>query len=219
MDNPYDGRDTLIQFPLLSATALNQINSGKYGFIFSGYWNQYSEHIGKEAYQRWRNIPSGLRSLLEAELNRKQGEGQYKTTDEWLAYMRMLRDCLVLENGQFRLCDPDVPSQVLFLQTGDYRIPVKPRKAVYWYHVGMPEDQFENGIVAGINADGYVENYSHIQWDISKPAAAIKLESRQSIKPEEGMRIDIGGKVLYVICGEIRSNRLLTRAAWLNRLS
>ena len=201
VDNPYDGRDTLIQIPLLSATALNQINSGKYGFIFSGYWNQYSEHIGKEAYQRWRNIPSGLRSLLEAELNRKQGEGQYKTTDEWLAYMRMLRDCLVLENGQFRLCDPDVPSQVLFLQTGDYRIPVKPRKAVYWYHVGMPEDQFENGIVAGINADGYVENYSHIQWDISKPAAAIKLESRQSIKPEEGMRIDIGGKVLYVICG------------------
>ncbi len=201
-DNPYDGRETMMMFPLLSAQALKRINSGEFGFIFSDCGNRYSEYIGKDAFQKWKNLPASLRKLLEHELKRKPGTGIYKSSDEWLKYMRMLRDCLVFVKGQFRLCDPDVSNNVKFIKTGDYSIPIWPRKAVYWYHIGMQENLVENGVVAGVDTDGYIENYSSLSWYMTCDRLHRMIKPGEKIEPEIGMEIEIEDAVLYIVNGE-----------------
>lgn len=199
IENPYDGKGALIEFPLLTNNAYKAINSGKYGFIFSEAKDEYSEYIDKETYQRWNLLPGKIKDVFSAVLDNK---GDALDVGEWLKNMRILRDCLVLVNGQFKLCDPDVSNKVSFLVSDDYYIPVWPRKALYWYHVGIPVDNVAKEVVAGINNDGYIENMTDEQWVVENKSHLAYLAPGKSIKPEMGMDIEINNTHFKVVSGE-----------------
>ena len=199
IDNPYDGKDTLIQFPLLTSKAFGEINSGNYGFIFSKRKDEYSEYIDKEALQRWNLLPGFIKQVFSDVLDNKRSD---LDVDDWLKYMRILRDCLVLVNGQFKLCDPDVSNKVSFLVSDEFRIPIWPRKAVYWYHVGILADYVTKEIIAGINAEGFIENMTNEQWVIENESKVRYLAPGKSIKPEIGMDIEINNTHFKVVSGE-----------------
>lgn len=199
IDNPYDGKNTLINYPLLTAKAYEVINSGNYGFIFSDTKDEYSEYIDKEAWQRWNLLPGMIKRAFSAILDDKRSTLE---VDEWLKYMRILRDCLVLVNGQFKLCDPDVSNKVSFLVSDEFSIPVWPRKAIYWYHVGLLTDNVTKEVVAGINTDGFMENMTDEQWVIENKSKVAYLAPGKSIKPEIGMDIEINNTRFKVVSGE-----------------
>lgn len=199
IENPYDGKDALIDYPLLTAKAYEAINSGDYGFIFSETKDEYSEYIDKEALQRWNLLPRMIKRAFSAILDNKSGVLE---VDEWLKYMRILRDCLVLVNGQFKLCDPDASNKVSFLANDEYSIPVWPRKAIYWYHVGLLADNVTKEVIAGINTDGFIENMTDEQWVIENKSKVAYLAPGKSIKPEIGMDIEINNTRFKVVSGE-----------------
>ena len=198
-ENPYDGKDALIDYPILTTSAYKTINSGIYGFVFSETRDEYSEYIDKEAYQKWNMLPGKIKKIFSAVLD---SEDETLGVEEWQKYMRMLRDCLVLVNGQFKLCDPDSSNKVSFLVSNDYSIPIWPRKAVYWYHVGIPADTVEKEVIAGINVDGYIENKTDEQWVIDNKSKMAYLAPGKSIKPEVGMDIEINNTHFKVVNGE-----------------
>lgn len=204
MENPFDGCKTITEYPLLSKKALLKINSGEFGFIFTNNGeNKYSEYIGRDSYENWKRIPSRLRDAIEMELERKTNGGKFITSDEWLKNMRVLRDCLVQVNGQYKLCDPDVGNDVLFIKVGDYSIPIWPRKAVYGYHVGIQENDVKNGVVAGITMEGYIKNHSDSQWDVTNNGKMNTIRPGGAIKPVVGMKIEINGVCLQIVDGKI----------------
>ena len=199
IENPYDGKDALIAYPILTAKAYDVINAGDFGFIFSETKDQYSEYIDKEALQRWNMLPGMIKRAFSSVLDNKNSTIEI---DEWLKYMRILRDCLVLVNGQFKLCDPEASNRVSFLANDEFSIPIWPRKAIYWYHVGLPTDDVTREVVAGINSDGFIENMTDEQWVIENKSKVAYLASGKSIKPEIGMDIEINNTHFKVISGE-----------------
>ncbi len=221
IDSPYDGSLTLTEFPFLSKAAKEEIESGKYGFIFAEGENKFSEYKGRDTYHRWRNIPVEVREVLTRELSGAQApfesqtkavaeaagqdpaEAQPLTLEEWLKAMRILRDYLVFADGQFKFWNPENAEIALFLRVDDYKIPVWPRKAIYAYHVEAGKEDTENGLVAGINAEGRLENRSAFKWSVKCSAGTLEAEQGDSIVPEPGMTITVNGKELKVESGDI----------------
>ena len=133
VDNPFDGRDTLVKYPLLTEKALREINSGEHEFIFEGKSNGYSEYIGVSAYQKWKILPPGLQCAIRRELTKQRIDEKQIAPIEWLRKIRNLRDCLIFQNEKrrFVFCNPEEWPDLLFLVTSDhYVIPVWPRKAI-----------------------------------------------------------------------------------------
>ena len=119
--------------------------------------------------------------------------------------MQKLRDCLVYVNGQFRFCDPDVSNKVLFMVIDDYKIPVWPKKAIYWYHVDVPISESRNGIIAGITAkDGryYLNNLSGNVWGATNKNTSFWIYPEREIEIVEGMTIQLeNGKIIKIVNG------------------
>ena len=199
IENPYDGKRALIDYPLMTNTAYKAINSGKYGFVFSTHKNEYSKYIAKEAFQRWSQLPGRIKNVFSAVLD---NENITLDMAGWLKNMRLLRDCLVFVNGQFKLCDPEASNKVSFLASDDYYIPVWPRKALYWYHVGIPDEDVTSEVIAGINNDGYIENMTDEQWVVEYKSHQAYTAPGKSIKPEIGMDIEINNIHFQVVSGE-----------------
>lgn len=202
MENPFDGRETLLEYPLLSKKAIKQIHSGDYGFVMSDCTNRFSDYIGREILPMWKNVPIFLKEVFEQELNVKQKDLDCLSMKEWVKYMRMLRDCLVCVNNQFRLCDPDAKNDVLFMVVNGFKIPVWPRKAIYWYHVDEEKiDMQKGGIIGGINTKGLLENRTSGRWYVEDHGQKIILYSDCGIKPENGMKIYIGCSKIEIVSG------------------
>ena len=200
VESPYDGRRTLTEFPLLTRKTYKEINSGRYGFIFSETGCGFSEYINKEMLQKWNSIPGKVRDAFSVILNNE--ENDCINMEQWLKNMRVLRDCLVYVNGQFKLCDPGVSNGVSFMDSGEYSIPIWPKKALYWYHVGVDPDDVETEVIAGITPDGFMENRSNMQWVIDNESRLIVVHPGKSIKPDIGMDIEINNVHFKVVSGE-----------------
>lgn len=198
MSNPYDGRKTLVEFPLLTRRANRMIHSGDYDFILSESTNMYSEFIGREVVAKWNSIPVFLRERVEQELRNDDNAAVDSNLEDWVRLTRMLRDSLVFVNGQFKFCDPNENNRVLFIATKNkYRIPVWPRKAVYWYHLGCTDEDKCNKVAIGVNSEGWLENHTFSVWSVESYGNTYWINPGQAVKPELGMYITIADD-LYV---------------------
>lgn len=211
-DDPFDGNETLLQFPLLTDKALRLIRSNKYGFVLTNGRNSVSEYIGQGLWKKWRALPTFLRSEIEKSFTTGI-EMPYERTEisQWLKIMQKLRDCLVYVNGQFRFCDPDISNKVLFMTIDDYKIPVWPKKAIYWYHVDIPFNELKNGIVAGVaSKDGqyYLNNLSGNVWKVTLNNTKFWIHPECEIEIVEGMTIELeNGKTITIVDGLVDDSK------------
>jgi hypothetical protein len=206
VDEPFDGSETLLQFPLLTEEAIRMIHANKYGFALSKGNNHVSEYIGQGLWKKWRALPNFLRSEIEKTFTVGIDAPDERTEiPVWVKAMQKLRDCLVFVNGQFRFCDPDVSYKVLFMIIDDYKIPVWPQKAIYWYHVDTPLEKLKNGIVAGVTSkDGsyYLTNLSDSNWSVTLGITSRWIYPDHEIEIVEGMTIQLeNNKVIKVVNG------------------
>lgn len=206
IDEPFDGSETLLQFPLLTEEAIRLIHANKYGFALSKGNNHVSEYIGQGLWKKWRALPNFLRSEIEKTFTVGIDAPEERTEiPVWVKAMQKLRDCLVFVNGQFRFCDPDVSNKVLFMTIDDYKIPVWPKKAIYWYHVDAPLEELTNGIVAGVTAKDasyYLTNLSDGNWSVTLGITSRWIYPGHEIEIVEGMTIQLeNNKVIKVVNG------------------
>ena len=100
-------------------------------------------------------------------------------------------------------CNPEEWPDLLFLVTPDhYVIPVWPRKAIYWYHVGNDVDRSNNGVIAGINEDLEIVNRSDDEWVVSYKDKERFLSKGRSIEAKDGEVITIFNKKFSVVRGD-----------------
>lgn len=207
-DDPFDGSDTLIQFPLLTRETIASMHDGTYGFVLTSGSNCVSEYIGQGLLKKWRAMPGFIRSEFEKNFTTGLASPEDRTDiAQWLKIMQKMRDCLVFVNGQFKFCDPDVSNKVLFMVVDDFRIPVWPKKAIYWYHVGIPLHESKNGVIAGVTfKDGkyYLSNLSGNSWTVTFDSMTDWIQPEGIIQIVEGMTIKMGdSKTIKVQSGEI----------------
>lgn len=211
-DDPFDGSETLLQFPLLTDEAMRSMRVNKYGFVLSKGSNGVSEYIGQGLWNKWRNLPTFLRNEIEKSFTTGI-EIPYERTEisQWVKALQKLRDCLVYVNGQFRFCDPDVSNKVLFMVIDDYKIPVWPKKAIYWYHVDVSISESRNGIVAGVTAkDGryYLNNLSGNVWGATNKNTSFWVYPEREIEIVEGMTIQLeNGKIIKIVNGLVDGSK------------
>lgn len=205
-DDPFDGSETLLQFPLLTDEAMRSMRSNKYGFVLYKGGNGVSEYIGQGLWNKWRNLPTFLRKEIEKSFTTGMEVSDERTEiSQWVKVLQKLRDCLVYVNGQFRFCDPNVSNKVLFMVIDDYKIPVWPKKAIYWYHVDVPISESRNGIIAGVIAkDGryYLNNLSGNVWGATNKSTSFWIYPEREIEIVEGMTIQLeNGKIIKIVNG------------------
>ena len=205
-DDPFDGNETLLQFPLLTDEALRLMHANKYGFVLTKGSNSVSEYIGQGLWKKWRALPSFLRTEIEKSFTIGIETPIERTEiSQWLKVMQKLRDCLVYVNGQFRFCDPDISNKVLFMAIDDYKIPVWPKKAIYWYHVDIPINESKNGIVAGVTSKGgryYLNNLSGNVWGATLNNTIFWVHPEREIEIVEGMTIKLENeKIIKIVNG------------------
>lgn len=205
-DDPFDGSETLLKFPLLTDEAMRLMRANKYGFVLSKGSNGVSEYIGQGLWNKWRNLPTFLRNEIEKSFTTGIEIPNERTEiSQWVKVLQKLRDCLVYVNGQFRFCDPDVSNKVLFMVIDDYKIPVWPKKAIYWYHVDVSISESRNGIVAGVTAkDGryYLHNLSGNVWGATNKNTSFWVYPEREIEIVEGMTIQLeNGKIIKIVNG------------------
>ena len=205
-DEPFDGSETLLQFPLLTDEAIRLMRANKFGFALAKGRNYISEYIGQGLWKKWRALPTFLRNEIEKSFTTGIEIFDERTEiPQWLKVMRKLRDCLVYVNGQFRFCDPDVSNKVLFMVIDDYKIPVWPKKAIYWYHVDISINESRNGIIAGVTSkDGryYLNNLSGNVWGATLNNTSFWIHPEREIEIVEGMTIQLeNGKIIKIVNG------------------
>lgn len=205
-EDPMDGGETLLEFPLLTREAMRDIHSGRYPFVLAEENRSASEYINRDLWRKWQTFPEFVRNEFEKNFTSGIDCPDERTEiSKWVKIMRDMRDCLLIVNGQFRFCNPERPDQMLFMEIDDYRIPVWPKKAVYWYHVGIPMSKSQNGIAAGVTLDEngyYLQNLSGNDWDITLDDTTEQIRPKAGIKIMEGMTIRLeNGKKIKVIGG------------------
>ena len=207
-DEPFDGSGTLVEFPLLTKEAIRSIQCGRYGFALVPGKNSVSEYIGQGLLKRWRALPLFVRNEFEKSFTLGiSSPGDRTEISTWLKTMRKMRDCLVFVNGQVRFCDPDVNNKVLFMVIDDYKIPVWPKKAVYWYHTDAQSSEKNNGVIAGVTSkDGryYLKNLSGSVWTVTLDKTSNWIQPEQEIEIVEGMTIQLeNNKLIRIVNGMI----------------
>lgn len=207
-DEPFDGSETLLEFPLLTDEAIRLIRANKFGFVLTKESNYVPEYIGQGLWKKWRALPTFFRN--EIEKNFTTGiENLDERTEiaQWLKAMQKLRDCIVYVNGQFKFCDPDISNRVLFILIDDYKIPVWSKKAIYWYHVDVPINESKNGIIAGVTSkEGsyYLNNLSGNVWRASLNNTSFWVYPECETEIVEGMTIQLeNGKIIKIVNGLI----------------
>lgn len=207
-EDPFDGKKALKELPYLTPEAIQEMHRGDYDFVFRPDGNNgISAYIGQKLKNKWCSLPSFLRHAFAHDFTAGIADKKERTPiGEWLENVRKLRDCLVAVNRQYKFCDPDVPNNVCFMLVNDYKIPVWPGKAVYWYHVGLPKDSLKNGIAAGIRKgqDGkfYLMNYSGIEWGITLNTKASCMVSDEKVEIVEGLTISFRDRaVIRIVSG------------------
>lgn len=205
-DDPFDGSETLLQFPLLTDEAVRSMRVNKYGFVLSKGGNGVSEYIGEGLWNKWHNLPAFLRNEIEKNFTTGIELPDERTEiSKWVKILQKLRDCLVCVNGKFRFCDPDISNKVLFMVIDDYKIPVWTKKAIYWYHVDVSINESRNGIIAGVTAKNgryYLNNLSGNVWGATNKSTSFWIYPGQEIEIVEGMTIQLeNGKIIKIVNG------------------
>jgi hypothetical protein len=196
--DPFDGKQTLVEYPLLSKTATAKIHSGQYRLIVETGENTASRYLGSEALNRWNALPNFFREQLVKALCAQSDNCEIDGVI-WLDSMRKLRDCLVFVKGQYRFCDLDLPINLLYMKMGSYKVPVWPKKALYWYHIGDDAEKAGSGVIAGVNSEGTLENFSDLTWCIEYGTMKEFISPKHSVKPESGMLIKMKDDVVVEI--------------------
>ena len=204
LGDPFDGKQTLVEYPFLSKSATAIIHSGKYGLIVEKGENSASGYIGAEVLSRWKALPKFFRAQMVEALHAQSDKCETDST-VWLNNIRKLRDCLVFVNGQYRFCDPDLPINLLFMKVRSYKVPVWPKKALYWYHIGDSAVKTGNGVIAGVNGDGVLENHSDLTWCIEYGTLKEFIDPKRSVKPASGMIIKMNDVVVEIVDGSVSS--------------
>lgn len=192
-DDPFDGAMTLTEYPLLTPDAVRMIHGPNAHYIFAkDRMNPCTEYVGSTAGRVWKGYPAFLRRSFERAFTIGLEEpDQRPGVGEWLLQMRRLRDCLVVVNNQVRLCDPEAKNSVLFLQTGEYMIPLWEKKAIYYYHVGLEADDplvGNNGMIAGLLKDKYLlNNSSGLVWTVNRDGRELQMHPGEQTQLREGM--------------------------------
>ena len=205
-DDPFDGSDTLLQFPLLTQEAISAIRANKYGFALAKGPNCVSEYTDPALINKWRGLPMFLRREFERNFTAGVNHSEERTgLSQWLKIMQKMRDCLVYVNGQFRFCDPDVSNKVMFMVIDEYKIPVWPKKAIYWYHVNIPMSESKNGVIAGVTVrDGhyYLTNLSGNVWGATLNNTSLFIHPEREIELVLGLTIQLeNGKTIRIVDG------------------
>jgi hypothetical protein len=89
----------------------------------------------------------------------------------------------------------------------DYKIPVWPKKAIYWYHVAIPINESKNGVIAGVTMrDGryYLNNLSGNVWGAILNNTTFWIYPEREVEIVEGMTIKLENeKTIKIINGAI----------------
>ncbi len=190
--DPFDGRETLMQYPYLSTLAMEQIHNGSYGFIFSDNENKCSQYAGQFAKAKWRELPAFIRTMFTQVFEEKtKGIERQMSFEDWLTQMRKLRDCLVYVKRKFKLCDPQEQNKVLFIKINEFKIPVWPNKAIYWYHTTFQYEDGQEGLIGGINKEGFLENYTDQSWHVEGDDDIMYLCKGDKVELKKGMKIQL----------------------------
>lgn len=201
--NPFDVTNSIIHYPLLTKESVKEINSGQMGFLYS---KSYCDNpIDAESVDKvWNLLPSFFRKAVSIVLDQNLASNDYQSLDKWQIQIRMLRDSIIFVQNKTILYDWNLHENLLLLKCNDYLIPVWPRKAIYWYHVGLSYNDGDNGVIGGIDAESKLKNSSNILWSIRKGG---QIGKGKSIKLEPGMNISIGSQSINVISGSNLHNR------------
>ena len=198
MANPYDGKKTLVKFPLLTPKTLEIINKEEKAFIFANNENGISKYIAKDALARWNALPDAIKKILAENLDFNSSAVSYELND-WLFPIRNLRDFLVYVNGRFRFCNPVESRQVLFFKVEEYMVPVWPRKAIYGYHAGETDFAAAKQVLLGVNAEGKVENHSEKILTLELDGNREELRSGECFRPKSGIEIILENKRILIV--------------------
>ena len=201
--NPFDVTNSIIHYPLLTKESVKEINSGQMGFLYS---KAYCDNpIDAELVDKvWNLLPSFFRKAVSIVLDSNLSPSDYQSLDKWQIQIRMLRDSIIFVQNKTILYDWNLHENLLLLKCNDYLIPVWPRKAIYWYHVGLSYNDGDNGVIGGIDAELKLKNSSNILWFIRKGS---QIGKGKTIKLEPGMSINIGSQSINVISGSDLHNR------------
>lgn len=201
--NPFDVTNSIIHYPLLTKESVKDINSGQMGFLYS---KAYCDNpIDAESVDKvWKLLPSFFRKSVSIVLDPNLALNDYQSLDKWQIQIRMLRDSIIFVQNKAILYDWNLHENLLLLKSNDYLIPVWPRKAIYWYHVGLSYNDGDNGVIGGIDAESKLKNSSNILWSIRK---GNQIGKGKTIKLEPGMCINIGSQSINVISGSDLHNR------------
>lgn len=197
MANPYDGKKTLVEFPLLTYKSKKNINFQIKEFVFADNENGVSKYIGKEMVARWNALPPIIRNVLEDNLDKDRTSITYDIND-WIFAIRKLRDLLVFVNRSFRFCNPAEKNQILFMRIDEFLVPVWPRKALYGYHIGESDYLKSRQVILGVNQEGKVVNHSTIDVFLKLEDELVKVEPGEAFLPESGMEVLVDNKCITI---------------------
>lgn len=197
MANPYDGRKTLVEVPLLTPKMKDIINYQIKEFVLADNENGVSKYIGKEMLARWNALPPIIRNVLEDNLDKGRSSITYDIND-WIFVIRKLRDLLVFVNRSFRFCNLAEKNQILFFKIDVFLVPIWPRKALYGYHVGETDYLKSQQVILGVNQEGRVVNYSPTDIFLKLEDKQVKVETGEAFLPECGMEILVDNKCITI---------------------
>lgn len=195
--SPFDVTDSIIRYPLLTKESIKAINSGQMGFLYSK--AHCDNPLEAESVDKvWKLLPSFFRKSVCAILDPNYNSNECQSLNKWQIQIRMLRDSIIFVQNKTILYDWNLQKNLLLLKCNEYLIPVWPRKAIYWYHVGLSYSDGDNGVIGGIDAELKLTNSSNILWSVRK---GIQISKGKTIKLEPGMSITVGSQEVNVISG------------------
>ena len=198
MASPYDGKQTLIEFPLLTIKTEKKINKSEKKFVFSNNDNGISIYSGKDILARWNALPDIIRGMLEDNLDTDKLLNTYDIND-WIRVIRKLRDLLVYVRGSFRFCNPSENKEINYFDVNGCLVPIWPRKALYGYHVGIADYRLSKKILLGVNQEGKVINKSSNNMILQLADIEYRIKPGDSFTPKCGMEIVINGSHIQII--------------------
>ena len=181
--DPYDGRYTLVNYPLLTERVLWRLHRGILRpeddsgaadrFICGSAVNGESRMIGHGIRDRYERLPAFIKERFQQTLGVPEPSITLQT---WTREMCMLYDCLLCdsEKDQYVFWDPEQARPLLYLKNDSgYQIPLWRGKEICWYHIGCSYQDSVNGVqkgrVGAVHMQGTtpcLQNKTNRSWDV-----------------------------------------------------
>lgn len=209
VENPFDGKQTLLQYPLLTEKALKDINSGSFDFIFSKSKENFSTVLNEPTLRRWINyLSSDIRRKFTEAFCIKNDEPNKSSIDEWIINMRMLKDCFVFINGKSGICYPEKNVGIPFISINEYNIPAVENQKLYYYHIDMDYKDTNNGIIGQILNDNVFMNCLNKTICTKFDDLYVYVKPNEKIKLQPGMILTFPNeKTANIICSNNKADK------------